>query len=152
MSFFAGIPSFPDSFCCAATRRDLLPLDSPSLLLIPDLVLRSLLTAIAQNKTERAPAAARALTLHSVQRSLALAQVRRQVRQKRDPRGSRADDTLPCGFGSRALSSSLLFSSLLSYSLLSSPAAESDPLLLLVDATPSISHIGRTRHSGYANL
>ena len=53
ISFFAGIPSFPDAFCCAATRRDLLPLDSPSLLLISYLVLRSLLTAIAQNKTVR---------------------------------------------------------------------------------------------------
>ena len=53
ISFFAGIPSFPDAFCCAATRRDFLPFDSPLLFISLYLVLRSLLTAIAQNKTDK---------------------------------------------------------------------------------------------------
>ena len=53
ISFFSGIPSLPAVFCCAATLRDRLPFDSLLLLIPSYLVLRSLLTAIAQNKTDK---------------------------------------------------------------------------------------------------
>ena len=128
ISPFTGIPCFPEAFRCAAARRDLLPCISPLLLISSYLVLRSLLTAVAQNKTGSQPAAARALKPASRARySPHAIECEAQFRQGRGPL---VEVNCTVWRGPRRLFSSLLFSPLL-ISSFSASAAESDTLLLL---------------------